>query len=194
MSDADAGPKQDQDPPLILRALDALHLRERVEEALEEANEAGEQPDDEGDAGEADGAEDKAGDKADEEKVPPTLVEWGARVVSILLLVALVGYATRMGLQPTRAPVFEHEVQSSEIEQRGESWVVPVEITNTGNESVAELNITAELVDANDEVVDEADITFPLFGPEESEMVEFWFDEDPSEYKFRLNVGSYYKP
>jgi uncharacterized protein (TIGR02588 family) len=178
------------DGPMRAEAFDAPSLKERVEalEASVQALEASGEDEDEG----AD--DEEADDEDEEEHVPPTLVEWAVRLISVLLLASLIGYVVQMGRQPTVPPRFEYDVMDAEIEQRGESWVVPVEITNAGNESVLELTISAELVNENSAVVDSAEITFPLFGPEEKEEVEFWFDEDPAEHELRFNVDSYVKP
>ena len=133
-------------------------------------------------------------DQDEADRVPPTIVEWGARAVSLLLLALLIGYTVRMALQPREPPHFEYEVRTEQIEERDGSWVVPIEVRNLSNAGVIELTVVAELVDENDIVVDEADLPLPLFGPGESIDVEVWFDENPADYELQFNVDGYITP
>jgi uncharacterized protein (TIGR02588 family) len=127
------------------------------------------------------------------EPPPPTIVEWSGHLLSILLLLTLVGYVGWMAFQPSTPIAFDYRVLKEEISERGGSWVLPVEVHNQGSSGILDILITAELKDG-EEVVDQADISLPLLGPDESVRVELWFDEDPRRYTLSFNVGSYALP
>ncbi len=160
----------------------------REDEAQEErATERG------GDAGSDD---DRAGaQEASEEKMPPpTLVEWAARLVSVLLLFVLVGYLAWSGYQEEAPIAFGFTVLMEQLDERDGSWVLPVEVTNQGGTSIVNLYMVVELVDEASEVVEEIDLDIALMGHGQRQSFDLWWDRDPRDYEVRFNVERYERP
>lgn len=128
------------------------------------------------------------------EPPPPTLVEWGARGLSILLLLLLVGYVFSEALRPPTPTAFDYQVQASAIRQQGEEWVVPVTLRHRGSRSLLDLALTAQLTDGAGEVVEEIEVALPLLGAGESVALELWFSEDPRAHSLRFDVQGYRLP
>lgn len=125
---------------------------------------------------------------------PPTLIEWGVRLISGLLLLGLIGYVVWMAFQPSISPQFELEIDRGHIENRNGSWVVPVSVLNIGSVTAVELELTLELVDDEGNVVEAETLVFPLVGGQERVSGDYWFSEDPTPFELRFNVGGYRKP
>ncbi len=124
---------------------------------------------------------------------PPTWLEWSARAVSAVLIVGLIGYLVQAGLGASDPAEFGFNVVQRDVRQAGGHWVLPVEIANQGDVSVADLAVTVELMDGDAVVTSEA-VTVPLLGRGASANVEFWLGADPSRHEVRFEVGSYLVP
>ncbi len=128
------------------------------------------------------------------EALPPTLVEWSGYLLSALLLSSLMGYVLWGAFQEPAPIAFDYQVGSEQLREHGGGWVLPIDIHNQGGEGILDLTITAELLDDEGEVIDEAEISLPLLGPDETASVEVGFDEDPRLHTLNFNVGSYTLP
>ena len=129
-----------------------------------------------------------------EQVLPPTIIEWSVRGVSLLLLLALVGYVGWHALQPARPTRFTYEVDMGDLREVGEEWALPASIRNEGDTSVLDLKVVGELSDGGAEPVDEAEVTLPLLGARESADFTLWFSEDPREFELEWNVDGYHLP
>lgn len=122
---------------------------------------------------------------------PPTIVEWGVRIVSLLILLVLTGYVVWQAVQPYEETTFTFEVKRDEIRFVDGAWAVPVHLVNKGTPSLEDLAVAVELADAAGNVVEKEALTFPLVGEGEGLDAEVWFDRDPSDYQVRLDVTGY---
>jgi len=133
-----------------------------------------------------------ASDSSTEQQPPPTLVAWAVRGISLLLILGLIGFFAWSALQPRVEPVFDLNILTDKIEQRGEQWVLPVEVTNQGSMSVHTLSVNANLDGPDGELVESHVV--PLIGPAETLTLVFWFNEDPRNRQPRLSISSYQLP
>lgn len=129
-----------------------------------------------------------------EQQPPPTWLEWGVRIVSLAIVGALVAFVVVDGLRATRPPAYSYEVDPARIERRGESWVVPAEITNDGTVSVSAVTITMALTGPDGTVVDDSSVTVDLLGRGVTTQLEFVFPTDPRDYEIDLAVAGYQLP
>lgn len=134
----------------------------------------------------------KSAESATQEDPPPSWIIWGVRGVSLLIVFFLLGYFTWAAFKPQHRPVFEFEIIEKNIAQRGTGWVLPVEVTNTGNMSVHNAKVKATLSAAEGQP--EESITLILVGADEQVTAEFWFNEDPRGKNPVFEVGSYLLP
>lgn len=125
---------------------------------------------------------------------PPTAIEWGARIFSVLVVLGLIIYVLVTGMQSSTPPDFELQINSTDIEQRGAAWVVPGTVRNIGDVSVADLVVTLVVEGPDGNAVEEVDLTLPLLGHGAQKMGEFWIGSDPSTHELKLEVASYNVP
>lgn len=144
--------------------------------------------------GQQQGGSSGQGEQSDEPVPPPTAVEWGVRALSVLLLLALVGVVIWGAMRPEEPVYFDFEVKKEQVRTTGEQWVVPIKVQNRGSHSIRDLTITAQLLDDQENVVDEAELVFPLLGYGESVSLDVWFGEDPRAYELFFDIGSYKFP
>lgn len=156
---------------VLVALLKWLHLQQQAADAVEELHEL-----------------------VEPEPTPPTLVEWAARVVSLLLLLLLVGFVLTEALRPPTPISFDYHVQTSAIHQQGEAWVVPVTLRNQGSRSAQELSFLAQLTNTAGEPVEEIEVSLPLLGAGEAVGLELWFSEDPRSHTLIFDVQSYRLP
>lgn len=97
-----------------------------------------------------------------EEKHPPTILGWIARVVRLALLALLVGVVGWKMVSEKKEIAFTSEVVTDEIRQQDGGWLVPVEITNEGSH-------TAHLVRLDVTVAGtEETVEIPMIGASET--------------------------
>lgn len=125
---------------------------------------------------------------------PPTLLEWTVRGISAAVLLALFLYMVWAALQPAAEAEILVDINRGQIEPRGSSWVVPVDIVNQSGNAVSDVVFSVALVDDDGEVVEEESATIGLLGQRESAAAELWFDANPNDYTLRADVGSYKFP
>jgi len=133
-----------------------------------------------------------AEDSGTQQQPAPTILSWSIRGLSLLLIIALLGYFVWAAFQPEVKPDITFEVQTEKIEQRGREWAVPVKITNSGGMSVHNLSVQAALPD--DEKADARLAEIMMMGPGEEISTTFWFNEDPREKTIECTVNSYLLP
>lgn len=125
---------------------------------------------------------------------PPTIVEWSARLVSLGAVLVLLGYVVISGFAATSPPTIETRVLLDEIEIRNGSWVVPVDVTNEGDVSVSDAEITLEVASADGTVVESESVVIALLGQGGTSSVEFWLSQEPEPDQISVEVGSYILP
>ena len=125
---------------------------------------------------------------------PPTAVEWGARIFSVLVVLGLIAYVLVSGMQSGTPPDFELQIKTADIDPRGAAWVVPGTVRNIGDVSVADLVITLVVEGPDGEPVEEVDLSVPLLGHGAQKLGEFWIGSDPATHQLSLEVASYNVP
>lgn len=125
---------------------------------------------------------------------PPTALEWGVRLVSLGLVLALLGYLMLTGLNANDPVLLEATADVQNIEQRNGQWVIPAVVVNRGDLSVSDATVALALVTGDGTVVESEDVTIPLLGQSASTDVQFWFDTDPNDYTLQFDVGGLIVP
>lgn len=130
------------------------------------------------------------------EDTPPqqdrTTAEKITTAISILLIALLAGAILYEGYATGQADpaTLEVEVRSDEIEQRGDAFYVPVEIVNSGDETVEEVTVSIEVLDG-ETVVDEAETVIATLGEAESVTAMLVLTEDPSNLQIDAGVVTF---
>ena len=128
----------------------------------------------------------KKGDQQEDEKHPPTILGWIARVVSLLLLALLVGVVVWKMTTEKQDIAFKSEIVADEIRQQGDGWLVPIDVTNEGS-------YTAHLVRLDVTAGDtEETIEIPMVGA--SETVRYVLRTDTRPDSVTHEVVSYETP
>lgn len=94
--------------------------------------------------------------------VPPTIVGWLVRLLSLALVIALGGYLTYMASQPEQEFALAVEADWDKAATRSGQYLVPVKVTNQANRPVR--NLKLELGPGADGPIE---IEIHLFGPGE---------------------------
>lgn len=168
----------------------------RGSDSDQQTDSGSEQQDDDG--SDRDGGSEQQGGDSDtsttKQDPPPTMLEWGVRIASLVALLALTGYILFMAFQPPKETRFEYTVQRDDIAERDGEWVVPVRVKNTGSDSLLDLEVKLALVAADGSVVEEEVLSIPLIGRGESRRTVYWFARDPAPYELRFDVTGYKLP
>ena len=126
--------------------------------------------------------------RTDDRRTP---AEWTTLVVSALVLLGVV-LAVVLELGKDRAPAAPVAELVGQPEERAGRWFVEVEVTNDGDETAAEVQVTASL-DVDGEVA-EADQTIDFLAGGASEALVFAFDDDPAEGELSVEVAGFADP
>ena len=123
---------------------------------------------------------------------PRTSGEWTALVGSSLILLVLIGLiVAQMG--GSRSPAAPTAAVAGEVRQVGDLHHVDVTVTNEGDETAANVQVSAELT-IEGEVVSAGDQTIDfLSGDEEADLV-FVFADDPDDGELTVAVTSFAEP
>jgi uncharacterized protein (TIGR02588 family) len=122
---------------------------------------------------------------------PRTPAEWVTFAVSVAILLVVVGLITTQANGSDR-PALPRVTKTGPVEQRGDRYLVPVEIRNDGGATAEAVQVTAELT-VGEEVV-EADQTVEFLAQEETAEVVFVFDQDPGSGQLDVRVTGYTVP
>lgn len=120
-----------------------------------------------------------------------TTAEWTVFAVSaavVLVVLALLG-AQLLGSEEPAAPVAR---QRGEIQEAAGRFYVPVDVTNEGDLTAADVQVIAELTIGGETVDGEQTVAF-LAGSETERLV-FSFDDDPADGELVVRVGGFSKP
>lgn len=123
---------------------------------------------------------------------PRTVAEWTALACSALLLAAVVGLIV-VQMRGTRDPAAPTAVVVGEVREVGDLHHVDVTVTNEGDETAANLQVSAELT-VDGEVVTTADQTVDFLSGDEEEDLVFVFEDDPHDGDLTVAVTSFSRP
>ncbi len=123
--------------------------------------------------------------------VPPSPLEWGARLVSVGVVLALIAFLTFQALQGSTPVDIQVAPQFERVQAVGGAYQLPVDVTNVSTESAIELQLTVVLTDDAGETVDERDLTIALIGPGEQITVVAVFAQDPRRYRVEVETRSF---
>ena len=120
--------------------------------------------------------------------------EWTTLLVSLAVLLAVAGLITYLyAVDGNDEPVIEIEPRFAELRRVGDAYYLPVRVTNTGDETAADVRIVGELpTDSGEPETSELEFTF-LAGQETAggTMV---FSREPAEAELRLLPASFQDP
>ena len=123
---------------------------------------------------------------------PRTAAEWTALFFSTLILAAVVGLIL-LQMRGTRDPADPTAVVAGEVRHIGELHHVDVTVTNDGDETAANVQVSAELTIDGD-VVATADQTIEFLSGDEEEDLVFVFEDDPADGELTVAVTGFARP
>jgi uncharacterized protein (TIGR02588 family) len=117
--------------------------------------------------------------------------EWVTFGISAAVVLVVVGLlvAQLFGTEDPAAPVAR---QHGEVRQSAGWFFVPVDVTNEGDLTAADVQVVVELT-VGEEVIDGEQVV-DFLGGSETERLIFSFDTDPSEGELTVRVASYAQP
>ena len=127
---------------------------------------------------------------SDDRRRPTTGAEWVTFAVAALIVLGVLGAILSQVASPSAPPSPGVEVEAAQ--ERDGRWFVPATVTNEGDETAQDVQVTATLTTDDGEVTSDQVVAF-LAGGEEQE-IEFVFDEDPGDGELVVEVGSYSLP
>lgn len=120
-----------------------------------------------------------------------SVAEWTTFVVSSLLVLLLLGLIASQSYQSDSPPAPEARV-AGPMEERGGQFLVPVTVTNTGDEAAEAVQVLVSL-DIDGEVTEGDQTVDFLSGDDEAELV-FVFDDDPADGDLTVQVTGFAVP
>jgi uncharacterized protein (TIGR02588 family) len=131
------------------------------------------------------------GAKGSDEDDRRSAAEWVTFTVSSLVLAAVVALVVAQlgGADGPARPVAE---VSGPVEEHPEGFAVPVEVTNVGHATAAQVQVTAELT--IDGEATEADQVVDFLAADEVEELTFTFADDPADGELVVRVASFAIP
>lgn len=121
---------------------------------------------------------------------PTTGAEWVTFGIAAVIVLAVLGAILSQVAAPSVPPSPTVEVQAA-VERDGR-FVVPVTLTNDGDETAEDVQVTATLTTDDGETTSDQVVAF-LAGGEE-ERLEFVFEDDPGDGELAVEVGGYRLP
>lgn len=117
-----------------------------------------------------------------------TPAEWLTFIVSLAILAGVVGLVVLQIPTEDKPPLPVARIKSFG-EERGEAYVVIVEVENRGDTTAENIQVSASL--ETDETTFEGDQTIDFLAGEETHELEFLFDENPSSGQLEVRVTGY---
>lgn len=127
---------------------------------------------------------------SDERRRPTKPAEWVTFGVAAAILLAVVGAILLQVAAPSTPPA--PAVETGRVEERDGRFVVPVVVTNHGDATAQDVQVTATLT--LDDGESTADQTIDFLAGGETEELEFVFEDDPSDGELDVVVGGYALP
>ena len=115
------------------------------------------------------------------EKEGRTGAEWVTLSISVLIIASLVGLLTYLYFtQGTDPPIIEVEAKLEEVKQQGDSYYLPLTITNTGEKTAEDVQIEVSL-DSGEGDPETVTFTILFLAGSEPDYETAVFTKDPSE-------------
>jgi len=120
-----------------------------------------------------------------------TVAEWTTLAISIALILGLVALVTYVSLTGgSNPPIVEARPLDAEVRHEGESYYLPVEVTNRGGRTAEEVLIQAELV-GGDGAPETAELTIDFLAGGETAEGTVVFTADPLSGELTIGVASF---
>jgi uncharacterized protein (TIGR02588 family) len=120
-----------------------------------------------------------------------SVAEWMTLAFSIILILGLVGLVTYVSLSGgNEPPIVEARPLDAEIRHEGESYYLPVEVTNRGGHTAEEVLIQAELVNGVG-APETAELTIDFLAGGETAEGTVVFTSDPLNGELTIGVASF---
>ena len=120
--------------------------------------------------------------------------EWTTLAISISLIVALVALVTYVSISGgSEPPIVEARPFLEEIRHEGQSYVLPVTVTNRGGRTAEEVLIQAELI-SSDGSSEEREFTLDFLAGGETREGTVVFATDPAAGELTIDVASFQQP
>jgi uncharacterized protein (TIGR02588 family) len=116
--------------------------------------------------------------------------EWVTFAISTLVVAAVVGLVAWQAVGADAPP--QLEATSGATRQSGSRFHLPVTVTNRGDQTAADVQVTASFTDGGETVEGQQEIDF-LSGGESHELV-FVFDSDPRRGEVEVRITGYSVP
>lgn len=126
-----------------------------------------------------------------EKRPPRTNAEWVTFAVSCVVVLAVAGLLVVQLLRHDEVARPVARVAGPVVATSG-AFHVPVDVRNNGDETAAEIQVTAELTIDGETAT--ADQTIDFLAGGEQESLTFVFDDDPRAGELTVGVGSYRAP
>ena len=119
--------------------------------------------------------------------------EWTTLIISSLIVMALAGLVIFQAVSGgTEPPNIEVEPQLTEVRSEGDSYYLPLSITNSGDLTGEEVEVEATLTSGEEEETSAVTIAFLAGG--ETESATAVFSSDPREGELEVRVVGYNEP
>ena len=123
-----------------------------------------------------------------------TAAEWTTLAISVSLIVALAALVTYVSITGgNEPPIVEATPLPAETRQEGESYYLPVAVTNRGGRTAEEVLIQAELV-GSDGSSQASEFTLDFLAGGETREGTVVFAADPSTGELTIDVASFQSP
>jgi uncharacterized protein (TIGR02588 family) len=118
-------------------------------------------------------------------------VEWTTLAISIILILALLALVTYVSISGgNEPPVVEARPLNQEIRREGESYYLPVAVTNRGGHTAEEVVVQAELA-SSDGSSEASEFTLDFLAGGETREGIAVFATDPSAGELTIDVASF---
>ena len=123
-----------------------------------------------------------------------TAAEWTTLAISVSLIVALVALVTYVSISGgNEPPIVEARPLLEEIRREGQSYFLPVAVTNRGGRTAEEVLIQAELA-GGDGSSQQTEFTLDFLAGGETREGTVVFATDPAAGELTIDVASFQQP
>jgi uncharacterized protein (TIGR02588 family) len=130
--------------------------------------------------------------KRNEEKGPPSIAEWAAAALGLLLVLGSLGVLGWEALRGEEGPpAISFEVRG--VERRGESFVLKFAVFNSGPQTAADLHVSGTLKEGGQEV-ERSEMVFDYVPSESSRQAGLFFTRDPRGLELEMRAEGYQRP
>jgi uncharacterized protein (TIGR02588 family) len=119
-------------------------------------------------------------------------LEWMMGFTGAALLIALVAFLTHDGITGPAGPG-EINTQVIEIAAAGDSFIVRFDIHNTGGEALSNLQVSAHVMDGEEEI-ESVRAAIDYLPAQSSQEGGFFLRNDPRRYSLEIRPEGYQKP